>query len=228
MSSVKSNKLIHWWETIYQWRFYILIICILPTLSLPGFFDADTNRRIIWPISRTLILFGCANVIMGMKRGRLLVFLLGLVSTGSGWLTSSEIDPSTAALIGLTLFGLFIAIVTWECLRQIHLTDEVDLHIIVGSMAGFMLIGIIGGVLYTVMHVAYPHSFSNVPAGLPGVSELVYLSFITVLTVGYGDIVPITEASRFLSILLGLIGQFYIVVLMAILVGKYLFKIRIE
>jgi voltage-gated potassium channel Kch len=54
------------------------------------------------------------------------------------------------------------------------------------------------------------------------VSEYVYFSFITLLTIGYGEIVPVSDLAQKAAILVALIGQFYIVILTAIVVGKYI------
>jgi len=51
---------------------------------------------------------------------------------------------------------------------------------------------------------------------------LMYFSFVTLLTIGYGDIIPITQIAQKATIFVGLIGQFYLVILTAITVGKYL------
>ena len=52
--------------------------------------------------------------------------------------------------------------------------------------------------------------------------ELMYFSYITLTTIGYGDILPITPMARKAAILIGLIGQMYLVVITAIVVGKYI------
>jgi hypothetical protein len=54
------------------------------------------------------------------------------------------------------------------------------------------------------------------------VDELLYYSYVTLMTIGYGEIVPITSIARKASILIGLMGQIYLVVLTAIIVGKYI------
>ncbi len=52
--------------------------------------------------------------------------------------------------------------------------------------------------------------------------EMLYYSYITLMTIGYGDIVPITSIARKATILIGLMGQIYLVVLTAIIIGKYI------
>ncbi|MGB5379224.1 potassium channel family protein, partial [Muriicola sp.] len=53
---------------------------------------------------------------------------------------------------------------------------------------------------------------------------LMYFSYITLLTIGYGDIAPTNTISRNAVMFLGLVGQFYMVILTAIVVGKFLYQ----
>ncbi|NAS32027.1 hypothetical protein GTQ40_13660 [Flavobacteriaceae bacterium R38] len=52
--------------------------------------------------------------------------------------------------------------------------------------------------------------------------SLIYYSYITLLTIGYGEIVPVTPVAQKAAILVGLIGQFYIVIITAVVVEKYI------
>ena len=72
------------------------------------------------------------------------------------------------------------------------------------------------------LNTLYDNAFSNVDAGINGGDDLLYFSYITMSTIGYGDIVPLISASRGMTIILGLLGQFYLVVVVATLVGKFL------
>lgn len=96
------------------------------------------------------------------------------------------------------------------------------MHIIVGAFCGFMLIGIIASLIFYFLHLDNPESFSNVAPKFGAVEDLFYFSFITILTIGYGDIAPLTDEARSLALFFGLIGQFYLVVIMAVLVGKFI------
>ncbi len=57
---------------------------------------------------------------------------------------------------------------------------------------------------------------------------LLYFSYITLMTIGYGEIIPVTTIAQKATILLGLIGQFYLVIITAVVVGKYINFARIE
>jgi uncharacterized membrane protein len=58
--------------------------------------------------------------------------------------------------------------------------------------------------------------------GLPEFSDYLYLSFITLTTVGYGDVLLFSHLTRSVAILIGLTGQIYMTILIAVLIGKFL------
>ena len=72
----------------------------------------------------------------------------------------------------------------------------------------------------------YPNSFNGILvseiSGLAIKDELMYFSYITLMTIGYGDITPITPLAQKATVFIGLIGQFYLVIITAIIVGKYI------
>ncbi len=217
MNSLKAA-----WDKLFEWRFYVLLLVLILMIVLPGFFDQQTNDRIVWPFTRTLLLVAGLNIIRHMNRGIIIMATLGLLATSSDWIGRLEMSSDHVGLTSLLLFSLFTTIVTYEGFRQLVNSKQVDSHSIAGAFDGFLMIGLIGALIYSFIHLLYPDSYLGVRPGFEGLNDLIYFSYITVLTIGYGDIVPNSEAVRRISILLGLIGQFYLVVVMAVLVGKYI------
>ena len=74
--------------------------------------------------------------------------------------------------------------------------------------------------------MAYPNSFNGLMSVNATAKELInnlmYFSYITILSIGYGDISPITPIAKKVAILIGLMGQIYLVVITSIVVGKYI------
>ena len=85
---------------------------------------------------------------------------------------------------------------------------------------GFLYLGIIGGILFEVMHFFDSHSF-KLAHGFSGFS-FYYFSFISITTVGYGDITPLTSPAQSLTMVMNIIGQFYLAIVIAVFVGKYI------
>ena len=87
-------------------------------------------------------------------------------------------------------------------------------------MAGYILIGLIGGILFEILEYYYSGSI-KFPQDFIGY-DYYYYSFISILSVGYGDLVPASPAAKSLTIVLSTIGQFYMAIGIALFVGKYL------
>ncbi len=120
----------------------------------------------------------------------------------------------------LIIFIYFITLFS-ELIGQIFRSKLITLNVVLGAFTGYIMIGIIGYFVFRIIFLLEPASFA-----LPenSMRELIYFSFITLTTIGYGDISPITEASRNFAVILGLVGQFYNTVIIAIIIGKFLQK----
>ena len=192
-------------------------------ILLPAF-TPERNERFIWILSRTMILLACVNILRNLNRGLVGVALLAAIIAGSDWLTLSLKEDNLANLINLWLFAIFISLISYQVFHQVLQAKNVDFHIIIGAFCGFLLIGLLTLVCCSFFHLEDPESFSNVSPGVAGIDDLLYFSYITVITIGYGDIAPLTEPARRVSLFFGLIGQFYLAVIMAVLVGKFISK----
>jgi hypothetical protein len=87
-----------------------------------------------------------------------------------------------------------------------------------------VLLGIVWGEIYILIYLQQPSSFyfdANTQMGEPPISELIYFSFVSLTTIGFGDILPVHPLARSLVTLEGLVGQIYPAVLLARLVTLY-------
>ncbi len=92
---------------------------------------------------------------------------------------------------------------------------------VIQAISGYLLIGIIGVLLNAILL-----SFNNEALQFSSVggkfSSVIYYSFITLTTIGYGEILPQTVTARSISIFIGVAGQIYLTVVIAMIIGKFL------
>ncbi|MGD9329112.1 MAG: potassium channel family protein [Cyclobacteriaceae bacterium] len=121
--------------------------------------------------------------------------------------------------IFLLLFFIYFITLFSELIGQIFRSKLITLNVVLGAFTGYIMIGIIGYFVFRIIFLLNPESFA-----LPDNSsrDLFYFAFITLTTIGYGDISPVTEAARNFAIIVGLVGQFYNTVIIAIIIGKFL------
>lgn len=123
----------------------------------------------------------------------------------------------------LMIFAFFIYIVI-ILLRFLVRNKEVNLDTIYASISIYLLIGILGGFLFTAMYAFNPEAFSFTSLEEKKLLDFIYYSFVTMCTIGYGDIIPVTRETQTISFFMGIIGQLYLAIIVAILVGKYISK----
>ena len=123
----------------------------------------------------------------------------------------------------LSLFA-FLLVSTSYTLKQVVFGTAINANRLVGAVCVYLLLGVIWALAYSFVHLVAPASFAGIEQDGPvGWSTgWIYFSFITLTTVGYGDILPVSAAARSLAYLQAVTGQFYLAVLVAGLVSAYI------
>jgi hypothetical protein len=92
---------------------------------------------------------------------------------------------------------------------------------ILAALDAYLLAGLLFGVAYWMLDQVWPASFGGTTPGDLSLPQAIYFSFVTIATLGYGDVVPASEPARGLAIVEGVSGQMYLAVLVARLVSLY-------
>jgi hypothetical protein len=116
------------------------------------------------------------------------------------------------AFYALTAVGLF-----WQ-LRNSLSVAEAELYTAINI---YLLLGLLWAALYLALDSFFPGSIKIAASTADRQTELLYFSLITLSTVGYGDIVPISGMARILTALEGVTGVLYIATTVALLVGRF-------
>ena len=121
--------------------------------------------------------------------------------------------------------ALFIGVVIASILVFLFKSEDVNREVIYAAILLYLLAALLWAFVFTFLELIDPTSF-NIDLSQPQSYLLVfqYYSFVTITTLGYGDITPVTEVAKAFSVLEAVVGQLYLVVAVAWLVGMYVSK----
>jgi hypothetical protein len=119
------------------------------------------------------------------------------------------------------LFLTATVLVTMATVRHALRPGAVDSERILAALDAYLLAGLLFGVAYWTLDKFWPASFGGSPSGGLDLSGAIYFSFVTIATLGYGDVIPASEPARGLAVVEGVSGQMYLAVLVARLVSLY-------
>ena len=212
---------------LFPHRFELLLFSQLAVLFGSLIMPTNWFENYISPILLLLNLF--AGIILVSHKKRLMRFLFSLAAINIIILFDSVLGITWVSEVQVvTLFSYFIfyGLVTFEIIEQVARAQKIEKNVIMGLISGYLALGLLSFFLFYVIEYFEPNSYSNIvfegSSNENATEKLLYFSYVTLLTIGYGEIVPISELAQKAAILVALIGQFYIVILTAIVVGKYI------
>ena len=139
----------------------------------------------------------------------------------STMVTDTIIASNFLAKFQLFMTFLFLALTSWQAWSQVMFTGRVDQNKIVGAVCIYLLMGLLWAFAYLIVEAWLPGSFSGLD-GKPwqeNTDTMVYYSFVTITTLGYGDILPEKPIAQFLAYMEAVTGVFYMAILVASLIG---------
>jgi voltage-gated potassium channel Kch len=125
----------------------------------------------------------------------------------------------------LLLMLVFFSMTAFKTAKQVLFLGVVDVNKILGAICLYFMLGIVWAIIYCLLHINMMPAFNNVPeisswyALFP---EFIYFSFVTLTTLGFGDISPSIPLSRVFVYFEAVAGQLYLTILVASLVGSRL------
>jgi hypothetical protein len=110
--------------------------------------------------------------------------------------------------------------------KQILFQGKADLNIIIGSLSLYLLLGLIWSIFYLFLLEIDPNALSNIVATnwQERFSTVTYYSFVTLTTLGYGDILPTNTLSQFFATMESIVGVFYMAIIVASLINTHELK----
>jgi len=209
-----------------EFRFFVLLLFLVSTLLLPPYFEGLRAFNIVWK----LVLTGSLLAAMASVGGKRTVMVPGLIllvpSVLMVWVEAvSGVNTWATYLDNLTTI-CFLGFICFHLGRYIVQSRQVSLNIIYASLCIYLLVGLIWAAIYANMQLyfgdafifAHEESFTGTKNLM---SQFTYFSFVTLTSLGYGDITPSSRVAQSWVVAEAIFGQFYIAVVLARLVSLH-------
>jgi hypothetical protein len=216
-----------------RFGFPLLLLCLVAALVLPPFFDYRDDEELVLRLILSVILFASLYLVAYRRREIIIGSLLIIPIMLANW-WDDLLPMPWDIYISRVLYIVFITYVGGHVARFLFESQAVNLDMIYAAVCLYLLIGLAWGFIYVIIEVAYPGSFRfavNPPAAPVAelrslVSSFIYYSYVTLSTLGYGDITPVTRMARSWAVLETLAGQLYLAIVIARMIGLHISRKR--
>ncbi len=206
----------------------VLWALVLTVVVLP-FLDRTVIGQVIESVLLTTVLCGAVFAVGAHRRTMLRALALAAPALVGKWIHTFRPGwmPPAVFLVGAILCVLYV---TYHFLRFVMRATRADGDVLCTGVAAFLLIAFLWALAYALVEACQPGSFVSSVGGDPeknlrGFTAL-YFSVVTLCTVGFGDIVPVSGPARMLAMLESMVGVFFIAVMVARLVSMYSNQVR--
>ena len=192
-----------------------ILLILLLFVAAPLHADGTIHARAYGTAIALVLAAGVFIVSGSLLTAMAMVVAIGL-ATAAALLKGASLDLHLEAAAWVTLGFVLI----WVVARAVFADGPVTYHRVIGAILLYLTIGLVFVGLFTLVGLLDPESFSNIRIedDPPLASQLIYFSFVTLTSVGYGDIVPVQPLARSLCNVEAIIGQLYPATLLARLV----------
>jgi hypothetical protein len=203
---------------LYDNRFPYLLLATVLQVFLVSFFPDRHN--LINEITFSFFMLANINLVRHSRKIIIIMLFFALLSIFLAWIPDeSELGKEFYPYEKLIVI-LFIGVIIYHIVNLIVKSKEVNANMIFGVITIYILFGLIAGecnlLIYFYDNNAFSGNFDPTDK-----SALRYFSYVTITTLGYGDIAPVSRVARAGSVFFSLTGQIYLAVIIALIVGKY-------
>lgn len=200
----------------------VFLVLLFLAIFLGPFLDSPQVRLLTSLLFSLLMVSGVINI-SRRPSVRLMAGMVACAAIVLRWFTHIRPTPAMLRWGSLASF-VFMVTLTMVILYKVFMDAKpVTTHRVVGAVAAYLMFGITWSILYGFLDLVLPNAFNLPQTGGdygPARQEVfAYYSFVTLTTVGYGDISPTHDVSRMFAVMEALVGQLYPATLLARLVS---------
>ena len=202
-------------------KWLLLSLIVLLIIPIPVYVLPDL-KAMIFQVTLSFVVFTGIQLISNSVRHFLIGLIMGSIAIIFIWLGVQTGQWGILKFFRVFFTSIFLTFLGYRLFSIIWKSKRITLNIISAAISGYFLIGLFGGQLCQFIHLWIPGSY-NLENGSE-MYQLTYFSFTTLTSLGFGDVLPLTPPAQSLALLIGITGQLYLTILVAILVGKYLIQ----
>jgi len=202
-------------------RFVVLLVALLLSIVFRPFFRGFVGISFLMDVSLTIILLSGTYAVS--QRKTTFIIAISLVSPAliARWVAYFVNIPFTTH-VTVVLEALFFALITVTLFSYLFRAEEITFDVIIASVCVYFMLGLIWAFVYKIVETLQPGSFQQSGGQDLELFDYLYFSFVTLTTLGFGDITPVSEPAKAITFLEATIGQLYIAILVARLVGIHI------
>ncbi len=218
MTAFSSRNLINGYG--YRNLLFLLLIYIVGS----PFLEPYTSLAILAHVSLTMVLFAAAYAVHRQQHKRSIALSILLPLLVLYWLGIYDVI-SINSLGSHLFFALYYALLIYSFVLQIIHSEKVTSSVLYATFCIYLILGLFFGSLYNLLYGLSPGAFSGVLLDnmqANSIHVFNYFSFVTLTTLGYGDITPQTAGAAAFCQMEAIVGQFFTAVVVAWLVGMFI------
>ena len=206
---------------IHIGRFFFLLISMVLMFALRPFLESFVRISYLMDIFFFVIFLSAVYAVSQKRSTFIIALVMALLIEILIWLGHLT-DISSLRTIGNFLAILFTGYTATVILSYLFTEDEITSDVIMGAICVYFLIGLAWAFIFFTLELFQPGSFQMPQGQGIDLSHFSYYSYVTLTTLGYGDITPISTQARSLALLEAIMGQLYLAILVARLVGIHI------
>ena len=213
-------------KVFFQRCFYLFVVLLL-LIAVSPFMEGTRGTYLLAGFNAFVVLAAAA----ALGRTALSFLVVFCLIGGAVGLRFASIEEGRADLFNwaLLLHALVYISVLFLLLRYVFGPEVLDADRLWGAAASYLMVGILWCFVYALIEIEKTQTFlvRGNPSNLE-LTDLIYFSFSTLTTIGFGDIVPISRPAQIAAVFEGIVGTLFLAILIAKLVGVYPPPVRHE
>jgi len=209
------------WMARHKW---LLLLCGIVSLLIISPIPEVYDRRddVITPLTAAVLLavtYGMVekqSTLIWLASLILAWFVISILTDGSGLFSGNSV---LAPIIFMSILMIIFVLLARWLIRAVY----IDREVLCAAICGYLVLGVLWTGLYRAITIIDPGALvaSDTSRPVPSINDLLYFSYTTLTTTGFGDILPRNPVVRMLSVMEAIVGTFYNTIIIARFVGLY-------